>query len=229
MSFVIKNTQNKETMRLNVLVYGDYKIGKTYLASMVKDALIISIEDGVLSLAGTDVDYIEVKSYTQVMQLIKAIKTEDQFKKYKWIFLDTITEFGQTLYPRIRDKYEEKAQSNGSKGADGRQVWGNFGEKIGDIVRAIRSLDKHTCILAHPTDKEQDDGTVKRSPDIYGKSGERIVGWLDEIFYMHMNDKGERMFLTQSTDRTIAGDRSGKLEKIEPALLDVVAKKMLGK
>lgn len=231
MTFVIKKAKNKSAMYLNVVVYGGYKVGKTRLSLTTGEpTLVISVEDGMLSCAGEDsVDFVELKKHSDIKAFIKDFREDKSgvYAKYKWLFLDTITELGQNLYPPLKEKMDKEAIANGAKGSDGRQVWGKFGEMIGDIVKDMRSLPVNTCILAHPAEKEVD-GIEKRTVDVYGKTGARIIGWIDEILYMHLDEDGKEVFLTKSTDRTVAGDRSGKLEKIEPANLGLIRKKILG-
>ena len=226
---IIKNTKNKKDLKLNIVVTGPYKIGKTFLLKELVDngqrVFGLSVESGMLCLAGVDVDYVECPDLKTIVEGLEHI--EKNQADYDWIAMDTVTELGQNIWPMIRDKYQKRALSENKKpGAFNQQAWGEFGETIGKIVKRIRSLDLHSVIYAHPIDKEQEDGSIMVAPDIYGKSASRIVGWLDEIYYMHMKD-GERFFLTQQTDKTIAGSRFGKLEKIEPASLWGIQQKVL--
>ena len=228
MALIINSSNNKKIMNLNLVIFGDYKVGKTFLSSTVPDALVMSVEDGMLSVAGKGVDYLDCKDMRTAKEIVNAVKTNPDFKKYKWLFLDTVTEFGQLLYPVIREKHEQRAKENKSKGADGRQVWGEFAESIGLLVKAMRGLDLNIVILASSTQKEDDQNKIFNAPDIYGQSSSRIVGWLDEVFYMFVDKDGKRKFLTAKTDRTVAGDRSGKLDAIEDADLMAIHKKILG-
>ncbi len=229
MSFTIKNTNDKKQMKLNVVVYGPFKVGKTSLAKTVDNCLVISIENGMLCLADAGIDYIDCPTFTSASSMIKTIKENKDgvFDKYEWIMIDQLTELAQNMYPPLRDQMTREAIANGSKGSDGRQVWTRFAEMIGGLVKEIRALDMHTCILAQSADREVE-GIEKQTVDLYGKSGHRIIGWIDEVFYMHIDSDDNRKFLTSSTDRTIAGDRSGKLDKIEPADLGHIQKKILG-
>lgn len=228
MSFVIKNTDQKENTFLNMVIYGHSGVGKTSLASTVQNALVISIEDGVLSLSGKGVDYVEVSTYKSVKELVRAIKnnTDGQFDKYEWLFIDSITDLGQRYYPILRDKMDAAAIADNKKGSHGMKIWGAFGEHIGSLIREVRSLKMHTVILALSEQKEIN-GISKRSPDIYGKSAERIIAWLDECFYMHITDKGERFLLTEATNVSHAKDRSGKLDKLEKPNLNDIKEKIL--
>jgi hypothetical protein len=227
---IIKNTKDKKARLVNAVVYGPYKVGKTKLLGELienkQKVFCAAVESGTLCLAGYDLDYVDCADYGKVLEVLDYLEKNQD--KYDWVAFDTITEFGQNLWPSIRERYQKKALKEDKKpGAFNQQAWGEFGETIGSIVKRIRALDCNTVIYAHPIEKEQEDGKIMKSPDIYGKSANRIVGWLDEVYYMFMDKDGERKFLTEQTERTIAGSRFGKLEQLEPASLWNIQQKVM--
>jgi len=219
---IIQNTKDSKTRLANIVINGKYKIGKTYtLKELVENGERVfcgAVEGGTLCLAGTDLDFVNCPTLEKTKEVLSYVEKNQE--NYDWFALDTITELGQNIWPLIRKRWVERARKEDKKdGAFNQQAWGEFGETIGSIVKRVRALDMNTVIFSHPIEKEQQDGTMMISPDIYGKSAARIVGWLDEIYYMHMDKDGNRKFLTESTDRIIAGSRFGGLERIEDASL----------
>jgi hypothetical protein len=205
---IIKSASDIQSYNINIVVTGKMKIGKTSLLKELAEngqrVLCAAVEQGTLCLAGSKIDYADCPTLKLVNEVLDhAEKNQD---KYDWFALDTVTELGQNIWPKIRDTYKKRSIADGNKpGALNQQAWGEFGETIGSVIKRVRALDMNTVTFAHPEEKEQDDGSVLTSPDIYGKSARRIVGWLDEVYYMHMNDKGERLFLTEQTKKTLAG------------------------
>ncbi len=122
---------------------------------------------------------------------------------------------------------DKEAIAKGSKGADGRQVWGKFAEMIARSVKAVRSLPCNSVIFAGVSEKSFD-GIDKRAPDVYGKSAERFLSWYDEVFYMFIDNKKQIKFLTKASDRSLACDTSGRLEEVEDGNLLNVHKKLVG-
>lgn len=226
MSLIIKSTKNKSNLTLNVLVFGQDDVDMTRLITQVEKPLVLNANDAMTALADADIDFVDCKTVDQALEIAVELRSEE-YKKYKSIVLNTVSEFGQHILPPIREKYEARAKANGSKGADGRQYWGEFGQTIGRIIKSLRACDKDLYVFADAVNKEDDEGRLIMSPDIYGKSSQKIAAWLGEVLYM-FKQKDKEMFLTEATDKIIARDISGKLEKVMPADLKLVKQKILG-
>jgi hypothetical protein len=66
-----------------------------------------------------------------------------------------------------------------------------------------------------------------------GAMADKVPAYFDEVFYLHVekdeeSGKTKRMFITEKSDRITAKDRSGTLNKYEPADLGHVSKKIKG-
>ena len=225
MSLIIKSTKDKSNLTLNVLVYGHDDVDLTQLITQLEEPLVLNANDAMIALAHANIDYVDCKTIADASTIARDLRTDD-CKKYKSIVLNTVTEFGQHILPPIREKYEERAKAK-DKGVDGRQYWGEFGQTIGRIIKSLRACEKDLYVFADAIEKENEEGRRIINPDIYGKSSQRIAAWLGEVFYMHHKD-GKDFFLTEASDRIIAKDASGKLERVEPADLKLIKKKILG-
>jgi len=60
-----------------------------------------------------------------------------------------------------------------------------------------------------------------------GSISDKLAGFVDEFLYLRVNDKEERELICSSTGSIIAKDRSGRLDKIEPANLGKIFRKIL--
>lgn len=223
MSFEIKRLTKKETI-INAIIYGESGLGKTSLIKNLpaEDSLIINVENGLLSLGDYPVDFVDAKTVKDVLDLLKQV----DMKKYKTVFIDSITELSQNHYTLLKKKYEQIERSENKKpGSMGIRLWGDFLEDFSVLFKTLRDLKKN--VVAFSLVKEHEDsGIVEKLPDVYGKSSKRIVAWFDECLYMHMNKENERKFLTEKANNIMAKDRSGKLDKVTPADLSLVFKKI---
>ncbi len=226
MSLIIKSTKDKASLSLNALVYGGDDVDMTALISELDDVLVLNANDAMSALADQDVDFVDCKTYEQAQEIALALRT-DELKKYKSVVFNTVTEFGQHVFPVIKDRADKRAKDNGSKGADGRQYWGEFKQTISRVIKSFRGANKDLYVFADATQKENDQAQLITVPDIYGKASYEISAWLGEVFYM-FNKDGKDHFLTKATDKITARDLSGKLEQIEPASLSHVKEKILG-
>lgn len=242
---IIQNTKEIKELYINALVFGEFKLGKTYLLKELADAgkkvFCISAENGMLGLKGVNIDYKITPTLESVNEILDFLENKCD---YDWVCLDTVTEFGQNIYPVINEKHKKLAERKSLEdkktvGVNGMHVWGEFGQVLGVVIKRLRNLPCNTLTLAHPIQKEQEDAMIKTAPDIYGKTANKIIGWLDETYYMFKDEKMKeenyhkfaknRLFLTQETERTKAGSRSqGSLDKLEPASIIHIQNKILG-
>lgn len=224
MALEIKNTKTDGVDFVNYIVYGQSGVGKTSLVKQFpsENVLVLSAEDGLLSVKDHSVDYVNVKSLSDVMEVLNKLVEE----RHKFIFIDSITELSQNHYLYLLKKYEAYAKSKG-KGVDtyAMKIWGDFGNDFSEVFKELRRLEKTVIALALEKEKENEIGQKIFMPDIYGKTAERIIAWFDECFRMFIKD-GERVFLTEKTELSWAKDRSSKLEKICEANISEAHKKI---
>ena len=218
MAFEIKKSSDKKGKKLNILIHSDGALSKLDLVKTLPSdkVIVLNTEDGMLSLSDEAFDYVDLKNLAEVKMFLKEIND-----KYEYIVLDTVTELSQTRYTELKAKYPDEKQAL--------KIWGDFLNDFSGLFRTLRKANKHVIVNAHTCVKDfRKDGIEKNCPNISGKSSQRIVDWFDEVLYLFVDKDDKPMFLTQETDRTVAKDRSEKLEKLEPANLNEVFNKILG-
>lgn len=218
MSLLIKNTSETENTFVNVIVYGDSGVGKTSLVKSLpeSDTLVVSLEDGLLSLKGHKYDYVNAKTVAQVLEIVQS----DAINKYKTVVIDSITELSQNTYLDLKKKYSDPKMAM--------KLWGDFSEQFSVLFKTLRRLEKNILAIALPRDKEDEAGVLIKKPDVYGKSSDRIIAWFDECFYMYVDKEGNRKLLTETSKNVQAKDRSGKLDKTIDADIGKVFGTILG-
>ena len=249
----VNNTRNAESGTIKIVVAGEPGNGKTSLARTIEaglgeKVLLISAEAGLLSLKGSDVDFVELqiddagnevpkeKRIERLGEIFVWLKEPEQVAKYKWIFVDSLTEVQQNLL-----EYLETV-----KDAEGNLVFGgpkNTIKKYGELSTRMMALAKIFRDIGHynvvfsalvKTEKDADD-IPKMKINLLGAFADRLPALFDEVLYLGVTEEQDengvhvRKILTQKTNKIdFPKDRSGKLSTLEPADLSVIVKKIRG-
>jgi phage nucleotide-binding protein len=233
----IISTKNIHQERLKILIFGKSGAGKTTLAGTIEEpTLIISAESGLLSLADKECDVIELntddegkllpreKRIDRLMDIYKFLNNSEN--KYKWIFIDSLTEIGQNLIEKLNVKYPTPDKKL--------MMWGEYSQEIRGIIKAFRDLPNYnvvfTCLAVEDRDEN---GRLEIGVDLAGKISQQVPQYFDEVLYLHIKKLNETEDVHQLLCRPVevvplVKDRSGKLSKIEKPNLKLIADKIRG-
>jgi phage nucleotide-binding protein len=218
----IKKTNNKENHRVVAMIYGESGVGKTTLASTLKGkTLILSAESGLLSLKDFEIDYVELKTVDQMRSIINDLKDG---LDYDNIFIDSLSEIASIFISELEKQFPDRK--------DALKLWGDYYKQMKSFVRTVRDMVKYNIFMTSLCKIETDDFQRRFTlPDVNGKIAHQLGGYFDEVFYYQViekEDETKRLLLTQASDRIIAKDRSGKLDKYEEANLQDIINKIQG-
>lgn len=222
MAINLQSTANVAANGVKVLVYGHAGAGKTSLIKTLPAPVILSAEGGLLSIADSDLPYIEIKTIDDLREAYRWA-TSDEAKQFQSVALDSISEIAEVVL---------NAEKKLTK--DPRQAYGALQEQMTDIIRTFRDLPgKHVYFSAKVEKSQDEQGRMLYAPSMPGaKLGQQLPYFFDEVLALRVEKDGEgnpmRALMCHSDGLWQAKDRSGKLDAWEAPDLGSIIRKMGG-
>ena len=212
MGIKIKSTKDVTAEGANIVIYGESGVGKTTLVSHLENAIILSAEQGLLSLSKFDIPYIEITDIADVDEAYNYVKKSE----YDHIIFDSLTEIAEVVLYEMKEGKKDK-----------RQAYGELADAFGIAIRKFRDIKgKNTIFFAKMKHIYDDDGNVVAyAPLMPGRVLPHGLPYLvDEVFCYQMDRAGKRFFQTVADRKHPAKDRSGNLKNPEtsPNLSEII-------
>lgn len=224
----------KKAEALNVpksmLIYGDPKNGKTWLAASAAEVaafspvLLIDVEGGATAIARDwrDVDVIQVDTHEQLESVLDGLLSQEH--KYKTVIVDTLG----VAMDRAEKVFGEKPENKNNRFGK----WGDLKEWANQMVRKMHHAEFLSIFIAHAQDEKDDaTGAVKTVPMLAGSTRNTLPAIPDIIAYMtseKTEDATKRALYLQGSDRLVSGNRFGLPSKMyDPSmkkLMDTIKK-----
>ena len=228
MAISLRSTKGLHANGVKMLVYGAAGSGKTSLIATLPNPVIFSAEGGLLSIADSDLPFIEISDMASITDAYEWLIGADEAKQFQSIALDSISEIAEVVLSA-----EKKRTVNG-KLIDPRQAYGQMQELMSDLVRAFRDIPgKHVYFSAKVEKSSDEMGRVSYAPSMPGnKMAQALPFYFDEVLALRV-EKGEdgqpvRALMTQSDGLWQAKDRSGRLDTWEMPDLGAIIRKIGG-
>ena len=224
MAIKLKTTAAAHNEGVNFLVYGAAGAGKTSLIPTLPAPIILSAEGGLLSIAGSDLPYIEISSMDDLREAWEWLSKSTEAQQYKSVALDSISEIAEVVLTT-----EKRAAK------DPRQAYGAMQDAMADIIRAFRDLPGRHVYMSAKLEKTQDEmGRVLYAPSMPGnKTGQSLPYFFDEVLALRVEKDSEgipqRALMCHSDGLWQAKDRSGRLDTWETPDLGALIDKIGGK
>lgn len=231
MSISLKTTAGVASNGVKVLVYGQAGVGKTTLIKTAPRPVILSAEGGLLSLAGSDIPYLEVHSIQELFEAWQWLAKSEEAAVFETVCLDSLSEIAEVCL--MENKYIMK--DGKLTKTDGRLAYGDTGDQVTRLIRAFRDLPGKNVYFSAKLDKsEGQDGSRLFGPSMPSKSmSQNLPYFFDEVFSLRVvkNQDGQTIRVLQTCSDTMwtGKDRSGRLDAWEPADLGHVFAKIAGK
>lgn len=218
MAIALKRTGGISNAYIKMLVYGEAGAGKTTLVPTLPNVLAISAEGGFLSIADSDIPYIEISSMEDLQDAYRFVTESKEAQDFESIALDSISEVAEVVL---------SAEKGASK--DGRAAYGEMNDKMAKVIRSFRDIsDRHIYFSAKMDKTKDEDERIIYAPSMPGKKlTQDLPYYFDEVFALRVGQdkdgKVNRMLQTAPEGRYIAKDRSGKLSDwCEPHLGGII-------
>jgi len=223
MAISLKRTKEATAQAVKLLVYGQAGAGKTSLIPTLPTPVILSAEGGLLSIADTNLPFIEITSMQELKEAYQWLTGSAEAAEFQSVALDSISEIAEVVLNQ-----EKKVNK------DPRAAYGAMQEQMADIIRGFRDLPGKHVYMSAKLEKTQDEmGRVLYAPSMPGnKTGQSLPYFFDEVLALRVEKDAEgftrRALMTDGDGLWLAKDRSGKLEVWEDADLGEIIKKIGG-
>lgn len=222
MTLNVKKTNRITATKINGLIYGHSGAGKTTLAGTLLKykPIVISLEAGLLSLKGHDVDYVEVDPDHRITSL-KKILAEVEKSDYQTVFIDSLSEVSEAMYDLAKSEFPDSRNTM--------QRYGYCKELMIRFLKYTRDFDKNVFYTALQKSDKDDVGRMYHLPKLVGSVKEDAMAFMDFVFALRVIEKdGEKVRVLQTSegDGYQAKDRSGVLNALEKPDLGLIIDKV---
>jgi len=209
MALELKTLDADSDSRVFALVAGPAGIGKTTQATTFprSETLIVSLENGLLSLKGSGYAAVEIKTFDRLIEILESEITANAWIKH--ICIDSLSELYDLINKEAKDKFTSA------------QNFAKFDYVKSQLFFAIRTAKQLSvnCFFICHTKEEKNGLLLEENLAFDGKLPEDIKKQFDLILHMKMveDDKGveHRCFLTSPTLSKVAKRRVSPWLNIE--------------
>lgn len=201
MAIKIQSTADIEFNGVKCVVYGGAGVGKTRLCATAPRPIIISAEEGLLSLTDVKCAFVEIKSLKDLDDAYKQLKNHPD---YDTICLDSLSEIAEVLVQELKPQFK-----------DGRQAYMALADAMIPMLKRFRDIKgKNTVFTCKKIDvKDDESGAVTTELFLPGNVlGNQVPYIVDELFYMEIDRTGVPFLQTKPSRKAFAKDRSGALD-----------------
>lgn len=232
MSMELRNTKDLSEVWLSIIMYGPPKCGKTSLASTLgANPLFIDFDDGMLTLKELGVNYIQPRTWEEILELTTLIRGGKLREKvqYDHIIVDSLA----FMYSVIMDGVLKIAKRPTPQIQD----WGLANERtkmmIDYLLKARHEQHYHFTLTCHEKiDRDEERGKIIGGIGATPALMNVLPAMFDEMYYLTVSTAGTVVKRTVNTVQSgffPAGTRSaGRLLAAEEPNLNKMYNKIMG-
>jgi len=216
---VIQSTRDVGTTNgVKMMVYGPAGSGKTRLCATAPRPIILSAENGLLSLNDQNIPFIRITSLEQLIATRQYLLND---KRFFTCCLDSASDIAERCL-------KERMSSN----KDPRKGYGEMAQEVLNEVREWRDFPQRHVLFIMKEGKVKDESTggFLKGPLMPGQQLDQHMPYMfDECFQLvtvNQNGNIQSALRTQRDHQNEAKDRSGRLDYWEPPNLTHIINKI---
>ena len=219
----IEKPNNDTTDNLNMLIYGEAGVGKTWLAGSasrvpaMRNVLYVDAEAGKATLKEhPDVEIVPAHRWNDYVSIYQALKGGAH--RYRTVVLDSLSEIleqckDQVMVEMKLDPENEKRDED----IPSIREWGKLQVRLQRLIRLYRDLPMNVIFIAHAERVQLKGGKTKWMPMLNGKLQMKVPQIPDIVLFMYTQEVDgaqRRLALTGQTDIAVAKVRGATMPQI---------------
>lgn len=222
--------------RFSALILGESGMGKTSLLRTIPESegvYTLSAEGGLLSVLDLvksgRIEGVIIESVADLAQALRDVQTPDMTARYKWLFIDSLTEIADRCVSFMKEKH--------SKASDTFKMWGDYADTMITLIKGFRDLPHYNVVFTCLPELTTDDMNRRYyAPLMQGNFAKgRLISYFDYVFFLREFSDGQggmfRAFQTTPEEQYPAKARcwyEGQLEPVERPDLGYVQSRLTG-
>jgi len=216
----IERPNTEQVAKLNMLIYGEAGVGKTWLAGSaarvpsMRNVLYLDAEAGRATLREhPDVEILGTRNWQSYIDVYNALKAGAH--SYHTVVLDSLSEMAEQCKDQVM--LEMKADpENDQRDPDIPSIreWGKLQVRMLRMIRLFRDLPMNVIFIAHAERVQLKTGKFKWMPLLNGKLQMKLPQIPDIVLFMYnqeVDGEQKRLVLTQQTDSAVAKVRGANM------------------
>lgn len=201
-------------MKPTFAIYGDVGVGKTTFTSYAPNPLLVDAEGGRASVAKTpnSPKILEPENLSDLGDIYIWLKANQD--KFDSVIIDTLSEVEKWA---VEESLRNAVKKDPTKSKDLATMI-NYKEgstRTSRIARMFRGLDMYVFFLLHErSDKDENTGAIKLGPKLMPSVMSDLNGFTDFIFYVDIDNDGNRVIRTSPSRKIRAKHRIGELPDV---------------
>lgn len=181
-----------ENLHLHGVLYGDSGVGKTTLLSTYqggKRTLIVDVERGLTSVAGTGVEAYPAKTYKDLQDLYIYLRAEGH-REYDLLGVDSLTQLQKFV---LADTLENKVRNREARDyyRANQDDYALSNEKMRRWLWDIRSLPMHTIFVCLSLEIPLAEGGAVRTVNLSEKFRDSVLAYSDFVVMLDVVPKAK--------------------------------------
>jgi phage nucleotide-binding protein len=209
--------------KLNMLIYGEAGVGKTWLAGSasrlpaMRNVLYLDAEAGKATLREhPDVEILPCRRWADYIGIYNALKAGGH--SYKTVVLDSLSEILEQCKDQVMVEMKADPENdNRDEDIPSIREWGKLQVRMLRLIRLYRDLPMHVIYIAHAERVQLKSGKHKWMPLLNGKMQMKVPQIPDIVFFMYnqeVDGEQRRLMLTGQTDVAVAKVRGATMPQI---------------